>query len=163
MNKHPNSFQIVHSRYATEALSVARKNGMTMRVVGQGDVPLEPFYLDEWWYSLVSAESTIPAEGVRRIEALIRGGVPIECLMIRHEAPRLLTAPKEQKQEKKQKPASMTTFNALPLLGVIVAVLGAIFAVFGYILVMAMTVPLDPAIIAVLPDGTWLEVVTWYS
>src|SRR5687768_9009689 len=117
MSKHLSSFQIVHSRCSTEALSVARKNGMTMRVVGQGDVPLEPFYLDEWWYSLISAESTIPAEGVRRIETLLKGGVPIECLMIRHEAPRLLTAPKEHKQEKKQKAASMPTFNPLRLLG----------------------------------------------
>src|SRR5919109_489881 len=147
MNKIQKSFQIVHSRYATEALSVARKNGMTMRVVGQGDVPLESFYLDEWWYSLVSAESTIPAEGVRRIQTLIKGGVAIDCLMIRHEAPRLLTAPKEEKQEKKQKAVFMPTFNALPLLGAIVGALGAIFAVFGYILVMALTVPLDPAII----------------
>src|SRR5215208_6570966 len=106
MNKHPNSFQIVHSRYATEALTVARNNGMTMKVVGQGDVPLEPFYLDEWWYSLVTPESTIPAEGVRRIEALIKGGVPIEWLMIRHEAPRLLTAPKEEKRGVKEKQAT---------------------------------------------------------
>ena len=163
MSKHLSSFQIVHSRYATEALSVARKNGMTMRVVGQGDVPLEPFYLDEWWYSLISAESTIPAEGVRRIETLLKGGVPIECLMIRHEAPRLLTAPNEEKQEKKEKPVPIPTSNALPVLKAIVTTLGALLAFFGYIIVAAITIPLDPAIIAVLPDGTYLEVVTWYD
>lgn len=154
-------FQIVHSRYATEALSVARSKGMTMRVVGQGDVPPEPFYLDEWWYSRLSAESTIPAEGMRRIEALLRGGVPIECLMIRHEAPRLLTAPKEEKRVKKEKPDANPSFNPFPVLEAILAVLGAIFAVFGYIFITA--IQLDPAIIAVLPDGTWLEVVTWYE
>src|SRR6266480_1202895 len=103
MNKNQSSFQVVHSRHATEALTVAQRNGMTMRVVGQVDVPLEPFYLDEWWYSLLSAESTIPAEGVRRIEALKKGGVPVECLMIRHETPRLLTAPKEEKRAPKVK------------------------------------------------------------
>ena len=159
MNK--SSFQIVHSRYATEALTVAQSNGMTMRVVGQGDVPLEPFYLDEWWYSLLSAESTIPAEGVRRIDVLVKGGVPIECLMIRHEAPRLLTAPKEEKRGAKEKTATDVSFDPFPLLKVILGVLGAVVAVFGYIFVM--TIHLDPAIIAVLPDGTWLEVVTWYG
>jgi hypothetical protein len=161
MKQIQNPFQIVHSRYATEALSVARSNGMTMRVVGQGDVPLEPFYLDEWWYSRVTAESTIPAEGVRRLEALVKGGVPIDCLMIRHEAPRLLTAPKEEKQAVKEKPDEIPSFNALPVLEVILGVLGAIFAVFGYIFVAA--IHLDPAIIAVLPDGTWVEVVAWYD
>ena len=161
MNKHQNSFQIVHSRYATEALTVARNNGMTMRVVGQGDVPLEPFYLDEWWYSLLTAESTIPAEGVRRIEALVKGGVPIECLMIRHEAPRLLTAPEEEKQTPKGKTDTYIATGAFALLGAIVAVLGAVLAVFGYIFITA--IQLDPAIVAVLPDGTWLEVVTWYE
>jgi hypothetical protein len=134
---------------------------MTMRVVGQGDVPPEPFYLDEWWYSRLTAESTIPAEGVRRINALVRGGVPIECLMIRHEAPRLLTAPKEEKQAVKEKPDADVSFNTFPVLEVILTVLGAIFAVFGYIFITA--VHLDPAIIAVLPDGTWLEVVAWYD
>jgi hypothetical protein len=161
MNKNQSSFQIVHSRYATEALTVARNNGMTMRVVGQGDVPLEPFYLDEWWYSLLSAESTIPAEGVRRINALVKGGVPIECLMIRHEAPRLLTAPKEEQKAEKSKTATSPSFRVLPLLGVILGVLGAILTVFGYIFITA--IQLDPAIIAVLPDGTWVEVVTWYE
>jgi hypothetical protein len=161
MNKHPNPFQIVHSRYATEALTVAQRNGMTMRVVGQGDVPLEPFYLDEWWYSRVSAESTIPAEGVRRIEALVQGGVPIKSLMIRHEAPRLLTAPKEEKQGQKEKLNANVTFDVLPLLEAIVAILGVVLAVFGFLFVMAIR--LDPAIIAVLPDGTWLEVMTWYE
>ena len=155
------SFQIVQSRYATEALTVAQCNGMTMRVVGQGDVPLEPFYLDEWWYSRVSAESTIPAEGVRRIDALVKGGVPIECLMIRHEAPRLLTAPKEEKKPEKSKAVTNPSFSVLPLLGVILAVLGAIVMVFGYVFITA--IQLDPAIIAVLPDGTWLEVLTWYE
>ena len=161
MLKTQNPFQIVHSRYATEALSIARENGMTMRVIGQGDVPLEPFYMDEWWYSLVSAESTIPAEGLRRIEALVKGGVPIESLMIRHEAPRLLTAPKEQKQEKKEEPVSLSSFDLLPVLKAITAVLGAVLAVFGYIFIT--TIQLDPALIAVLPDGTWVEVVTWYE
>ena len=156
------SFQIVHSRYATEALSVARKNGMTMRVVGQGDVPFEPFYLDEWWYSRISGESTIPAEGVRRIQTLLKGGVPIECLLIRHEAPRLLTAPKEEKSVKKEKPASIPTSSALPLLQGIVVAVGAVFAVFGYVLITLLSaIPLDPAIVAVLPDGTWIEVVSW--
>src|SRR5215213_907033 len=155
------SFQIVQSRYATEALTVARSNGMTMRVVGQGDVPLGPFYMDEWWYSLLSAESTIPAEGVRRIDALVKGGVPIECLMIRHEAPRLLTAPKEEKKPEKSKTATSPSFSVLPLLGVVLAVLGAIVMVFGYVFITA--IQLDPAVIAVLPDGTWLEVVTWYE
>jgi len=134
---------------------------MTMSVVGQGDVPLEPFYLDEWWYSLLTAESTIPDEGMRRIEALVKGGVPIQTLMIRHEAPRLLTSPNEEKPAPKAKPDTHVTFDALPLLGVIAGVLGAVLAVFGYLFIMS--IQLDPAIIAVLPDGTWLEVATWYD
>lgn len=161
MNKHQNSFQVVHSRYATEALTVAMRNGMTMQVVGQGDVPLEPFYLDEWWYSLVTEESTIPSEGVRRIEALVKGGVPIQSLMIRHEAPRLLTAPKDENVAEKKEPEADVHFDPVPLLETIVGVLGAILAVFGFIFIMAIR--LDPAVIAVLPDGTWIEVVTWYD
>src|SRR5687768_2058042 len=93
MNTHLNTFPVVHSRYATEALTIARKRGMTMKVVGQGDVPLEPFYENEWWYEPMRAESTIPAEGLRRIEVLKKAGVGMKGLVIAHEAPPLLTAP----------------------------------------------------------------------
>ena len=91
----------------------------------------------------------------------MKGGVSIDGLMIRHEAPRLLTAPKEEKRVEKEKPDAIPTFNAFPVLAAILGVLGAVLAVFGYIFITA--VQLDPAIIAVLPDGTWLEVLTWYD
>jgi len=134
---------------------------MTMRVVGQGDVPLDPFYLDEWWYSRVTEESTIPAEGLRRIEALVKGGVPIKCLMIRHEAPRLLTAPQEEMQGKKERADTYADFDAFPILQAILAILGAVLTLVGSIFAMAMR--LDPALIVVLPDGTYLEALTWYD
>lgn len=166
MNTNLNSFQIVRSRYATEALTVARKSGMTMKVVGQGDVPLEPFYKDEWWFEPVTSESTIPPEGLRRLDALLKGGVPIKGLVIAHEAPRLLTAPLKAPEtdlegRRKAKTGEASQIDWRTVLGVLGAVLTSIFLVFGFIFMIAIR--LDPALIAVLPDGSYLEVMTWYE
>ena len=166
MNTHLKSFQLVRSRYATEALTIARKRGMTMKVVGQGDVPLEPFYGDEWWFEPVTPESTIPPEGLRRLDALIKGGVPIKGLVIAHEAPRLLSAPPKAPEtdlqgRKKAKTGEALQIDWLGVLGVLGAVLTSIFLVFGYVFTTAIS--LDPALIVVLEDDTWLEAMTWYE
>ena len=157
-----NSFQIVHSRSATEALSIARKNGMTMRVLGKGDVPLVSYYQDEWWFEPVTPESTIPPEGLRRIQVLTRAKVPIKGLVIAHEAPRLLPAPQiEPSEHQSVRRQSTMEFDLESILAVLSAVCGAFFMLFGIAFVVALR--LDPVLIAVLSDDTWIEVMTWYD
>ena len=165
MNTHQKSFHIVRSRHATEALAIARKRGMTMRVVGQGDVPLEPFYRDEWWYESVTQESTIPAEGLRRIKELKKAGVLTKGIVIAHEAPRLLSAPPTNPHESVRNRdftgAQTGEIDVQRILSVIGAVLMSVFTVFGFVLITAIR--LDPALIVVLQDDTWLEILTWYE
>jgi hypothetical protein len=135
---------------ALRALKVGQDNHWRFRIVGQGDVPREPVYRDEWWFK---ALREVPESAVGRLLALRRAGLKFKGVVIAHEAPRQLTAPVEPKEDFKNT-------NILPALQDAGAVLGQIFLFMGSLMVAAMV---DPALIVVLDDGTWVEVMTWYE
>ena len=151
---------IIYSPYATKAIAAGRKQGMRFQVVNQGEVPPEPFYEDGWWHEILKSEYTIRSDLQERLE-VIRKVVPIKELIIAHEAPKLLTAPIEEKESKDTVTDTNIAFDATPLIETIVKVLGAFLAVVGIIFIAAIRI--DPALIAVLPDQTFLEVATWYD
>lgn len=156
-----NKQMMIYSPYAVKAIAEARKQGMRFRAVNQREVPSEPFYEDGWWYEILESEYTIPSQVRERLKVLQKSGVPIKELIIAHEAPKLLTAPVAEKEPEKPSTRKDVAFDATPFVAAIVGVLGAILTVVGVIFITAIRI--DPAVIAVLPDGTWLEVATWYD
>lgn len=151
---------LIYSQEALKAIKIGCVNHMWFKVVGCGGFPHEPYYKDEWWFVPLKPGEIIPPEGEIRLELLRGAGVRIKGLVIAHEAPKVLPAPKPGDKEK-QKTNTATSSTLLPILEVITAVLGAIFMVFGMILIRAILI--DPALIVVLEDGTWLEIMTWYE
>jgi hypothetical protein len=156
-----NKQMLIYSPYATKAIAVGRRQGMRFRAVDQRAVPPEPFYEDGWWYEFLKPEYTIPSQVRERIKVIERSGIPIKELIIAHEAPKLLTAPIAEKKPEKTSTDKDVSFDATPLVEAIVKVLGAFLMVVGVIFVAAIRI--DPAVIAVLPDQTWLEVAKWYD
>ena len=153
-----NKQMIVYSQYASKAIAAGRKRHMRFRAVNQGEVPSEPFYEDGWWYEILESESTIPPQGRERIEILKKAGIPIKGMVVAHEAPKLLSAPQEAEKEQ---PSRNVSRDLLPVIRGVVEVLGIILAVIGVVFLAALRV--DPALIVVLDDGTWLEIMTWYD
>ena len=133
---------ILPSKLARTAVSVGFKNHWRFRVVG------ENAYKDEWVKERVTEA---PRKAQDRIVALKRAGIPIKEFVVAHEAPRLLCAPKEEPKVVKQ---SKTQTASFPL--------GEILQFLVYLFILPLTM-LDPALIVVLEDGTWLEVMTWYE
>ena len=143
------------SQQARQAILAGRRIHQRFKVVGHGDLPEEPFYKDEWWFETIQ---TMPDKGKACLEELQRAKVHIKGMVIAHEAPRLLTAPKATpKKEDFEVPAN----PILPAVEVVASVFVTILlVVFG---LAFRAVLLDPALIVVLEDGTWLEVMTWYE
>ena len=145
---------------AKRAIDLAYKEHWRFRVIGQGEIPQEPSYKDQWWFQPI----TEPEKGRDRIAALRRAGVPIKGLVIAHEAPRLLSAPKEPDFKTSSSiPASNKTTS--DLVNTAAGELAGGLAV-GLVLVLSLVfeaILIDPALIVVLEDGTWLEVLTWYE
>jgi len=155
-----NKQMIIYSPYATKAIAEGRKKGMRFCAVNQREVPREPFYEDGYWHEILDSEYTIRSDLQERVK-VIRKVVPIKELIIAHEAPKLLTAPIEEKGPEKTSTYTDVSFDSTPILLAIVGVLGAILSLVGMAFISAIQI--DPALIAVLPDGTWLKVATWYD
>lgn len=137
---------------ARKAVQVGYDNHWRFRVVGQGDVPEKSYYKDEWIFDPVEA----PVVAQDRLSALRRSGVQIKGFVIAHEAPRLLSAPAPKTDFK-----VASTPDILPDVGTAIGKIATgLLWVFLFIFQVAL---LDPALIVVLEDGTWLEVMTWYE
>lgn len=133
---------------ARKSILIGRQNHWRFKVVGSGDLPEVPTYKENWWFE----PTTTPDMGRERIEALRASGVQIKGILIAHEAPKLLPAPKaEPKPEPKQ------DFKISPIVSQITEFLLA------FLLLFVQVILIDPALIVVLDDGTWLEVMTWYE
>jgi hypothetical protein len=127
---------------------------MRFRVVGYGDLPEEK-YKDGWWTEILKSDSIIPPVALPAVKVLKDAKIPITGMYLRHEAPKLLMAPKPLEKPK-------TEFPTKTVVGAVGAVLG-LLAIAGTILVwmFILVAQADPQLIVVLPDGTHLEVATW--
>jgi len=139
---------------AKRAIDLAYKEHWRFRVIGQGELPKEPSYKDQWWFQPI----TEPEKGKDRIAALRRAGVPIKGLVIAHEAPRLLSAPKEPDSKINTSIPNLGAPSSDLASGLLMGLV-----LLGSLVFQALLV--DPALIVVLNDDahTWLEVMTWYE
>jgi hypothetical protein len=108
----------------------------------------------EWVYEEVD-ETNI---GLDRIKALRAAGVGIKGVAIGNEAPKLVPAPKVEPRVE-PKPDFKNTSQIVPDMSGFFEVLFLGVGLMFQLLFQLMV--LDPALIVVLDDGTWLEVATW--
>lgn len=132
---------IVPSTLAKEAIAIGFKNHWRFRAVQ------ETTYKKEWRTETITEA---PQTAQERLDALRTAGISFKTILIAHEAPRLLTAPLPIKEKKKVEAVKVDPFPILEVLGFIVTF-------------FFQAILLDPALIVVLEDGTWLEVMTWYE
>lgn len=147
-------FSQMISSDARKAILIGRQNHWRFKVIGNGDLPQEHTYKDEWWFEPVS----VPAVAQDRLNALQASGLSFRGFLIAHEAPKRLTSPKPI-----SKPNVKVT-NSPDIVPTITTI--AEFFATSFVLVFSLffqAILLDPALIVVLEDGTWLEVMTWYE
>lgn len=138
---------------ARKAVQVGYENHWRFRVVGQGNVPEKSFYKDEWVFVPVAA----PTMAQDRLDTLKRSGIRFKGFVVAHEAPRLLTAPAPKKHDFKNSQTETILPDASIFFG---KLLQGLFFFIGLLFQVAL---LDPALIVILEDGSWLEVMTWYE
>jgi hypothetical protein len=149
------------TKYALDAQAVLSKTGRSSRIVGWGDPPLTAHYQNGWKLEILrpDQESTIPSEVKTRLNLLRNGGVRFDHILIAHELPKpvkRLEVPKEVIQ---------VASDMLPVLG---SILGALASLLGLLVmgigrILLFLIAVDPVVIVVLEDKTWLEIATWYD
>lgn len=168
--------KIIKSEQAKLAVEIGRKNRKTFRPLEGRGVLTEPVYREEWWYIPIEQDkSVIPQEALYRAELLQNAGIKMKGMIVAHEAPLALLAPKEEREIRRQKAEVLTGLIALA--GIAVLVLGWIVSIpaaaavaigapsgmaFSWATaILATSALVDPALIVVLEDGTWVEVCAW--
>jgi hypothetical protein len=149
-------FQIINSRDTQLALEMADEEHWDFRVLGTEGMLDDPLYRDEWWFIPLDSEMIIPQRALKRVEAIQNLGIRTQGLIVAHEAPLLLNEP--------QKPKLVIQHDELEQMIVQFAnFVMEVARIFGLIVLFSLSsiVMLDPALIVVLEDGTWVEVMRW--
>lgn len=144
-----------------QVLALARKNHWWFRILGVERPIFEPVYKNGWWFIPKEQDkSIIPSNAIRRVEELLKAGVPIARVIVAHEAPKVLPSPYVQPQ-----PITIPWKELGRGFGVAISVVGGIIAtVFISVIPILLMMPMaliDPALIVQLPDGTMVEVMRW--
>ncbi len=161
------------SPVAREVLIKARQEHYVFTVVGDHGLIVSPVYKQGWWY--VPEDNPELSENANRRVELVKSVTPIRGFILAHEAPKLLCPPKEWepptpgKVEPLRTPWKPLTDPDWVEVGQVVKtatkVIGAVLLGTLYILSQAVAAlaAIDPKLIVVLEDGTWIEVMTWYE
>ncbi|HWQ04617.1 MAG TPA: hypothetical protein VN452_04605 [Longilinea sp.] len=158
---------------ARKVMEKARSNHYYFQVVGDHGKLDQPYFKNGWWY-VPEDKPIIDQNAIQRIE-LVRSITPTRGFIIAHEAPKLLCPPKgwETPRPAKVKPVrgrvSLETGVDWSTVGQVALTaakaVGTVLAAVLYFLVEAIAVfaSVDPKLIVILEDGTWMEVMTWYE
>lgn len=164
------SLYVVDSPLVKEAVAVGRKHHRRFRPLAYAGELDEPLYHNEWWFIPIAEDkSLVPAPAMKGVELLKAQGIQVVDLIVAHESPKLLPPPHgfsaadkrkakwERRKEQMQTAGEVASFVARSL----VRAIATVALLLGWFI--ASVVMLDPALIVVLEDGTWLEVATWYD
>ena len=147
----------IQTTQSKQVLTLGREHHWRFRVVEDEGMITSPKIRNEWLYvPIFNNESSINPRAMTRVSAIKEAGFTINGLIIAHEAPKLLCSPPKPEPE----PIEIPKSNPQVVATLSVVVLGILEA-FGYLMLLAPLVLIDPALIVVLDDGSWIEVMRW--
>jgi hypothetical protein len=152
-----------------QLLTLGREEGWPFRILGQAPMLTEPMRIQDWFLVPALEDSTpLPDATMERLYAIYGNSIHPQGFVLVHEAPLRLTSPVQEKT----KPTKTVDFKKIggaalgfaALTGSVLA--GAAIAVVGGLLILpagliAAAVIIDPILVAVMPDNTWVEIDRW--
>ena len=150
-------------------MTLGRERKWDFNILGQAPLPRQPIHLREWL--IVPAdqdESHIPARALERIQAIYAVGLRPQGFVIVHEAPKLLPAPKKVDRESVALPSTSPVLKpwitgVLGTLAVAVPLAAAVASMLVPATLAVGAILLDPILVAVTEDDTWIEIDRWWS
>jgi len=162
-----------------EVLTKARENHWRFGVVGEGGMISAPMYQDGWWYMpMEKPDNIICRKHYQRIK-LVTQIAGFQGLIVAHESPKMFGPAKKTwspPKPYKVSPLKVGRIQEMPDVQIDWQAVGQAAKAVGkvtlvvvvgtlYFLAMAASVfaQVDPSVIVVTEDGTWIEVVKWYE
>lgn len=152
-----------------QLLTLGQENRWSTRVLGKAPMIKLPIRIQDWLLVPSTMDSTsLPDRAIQRIKALYDAGIRPQGFVLVHEAPLQLKAPTPQEKPKvdKQllKKIGGAAIGLAAITGSLVAAVGV--AIVGGLLILpagllAAAVIIDPILVAVMPDDSWVEIDRW--
>ncbi len=136
------------STQATQLLALGRQRGWSFTHLGYAPLPDRSVHIGDWM--LVPAQqdtNPIPKHAQERVKAVYASGIRPAGWVVVHDAPPLLAPPETQRPP-------------VPAIWKYLAVMGGLAAVLVTFLGVAALL-VDPILVAVTPDGDWIEIDRW--
>lgn len=155
-------------------LIVSQENHWSMQVLGKAPMICQPIRVKKWLLVPATMDSTaLPDKTMQRLHTIYEEGIRPQGFVIVHEAPMQLKGPADPQKPTPQKPK--LDKEALKKIGGAALGLGALsgslvvaagIAVLGSLLILpagllATVALIDPILVAVMPDSTWVEIDRW--
>jgi len=151
-------------------LTLGRQRNWDFNILGQAPLPRQPIHLQDWLIVPAHQDSSlIPARALERIQVIFATGLRPKGFVIVHEAPKLLPAPETVEPEPVAVPTNPPRIKPwiTGILGATAIVTSVAAAVASMIvpatLAVGAALVLDPILVAVTEDDTWIEIDRWWS
>jgi len=164
--------EAVLEHHTKQLLALGKNNRWPMQVLGKAPMLKQPVRIQDWLLVPSTMDSTpLPDRAIQRIKILYEAGIRPQGFVMVHEAPLQLKAPEVpkvgEKTEANKKLLGKIGGAALGLgtiTGSLVAAVG--IAIIGSLLILpagllAAAVVIDPILVAVMPDDSWVEIDRW--
>ena len=142
---------MTNNKLATQTqllLDIGYRNNWEFVFMGKAPIPNQPVRVGDWLIVDAQEDKTrIPRKTIHRIQTIYESGIQPQSWVMVHEAPYLLSAPKQ-----KNKHHLIPYFALLGGLGVWLA---------SSVITAAAIV--DPILIAITSDLDWVEIDRWYD
>lgn len=173
----PQALKPMSSPRVQELMTLGRQELWDFAVLGQAPMPTQSIRLGDWL--VVPAEqdsSEIPKRALERVQAIFAAGIRPKGFVMVHEAPMLLAAPVDMKDQEStaqwaldpqttQKAIDALSFGVSALAKIIAGTMSAVTAV-GTVVIPAIFMTtaglIDPILIAVTEDNYWVEIDRWW-
>ena len=150
-------------------LALGRKEGWPFRILGQAPMLAEPVRMEDWLLVPALEDSTpLPESTMGRLYAIYASGIHPQGFVLVHEAPLRLAAPDGEAIKAKRKVdlkqiggavLGLTALTGSVLAGAAIALVGGLLLIPAGLIAAAVIV--DPILVAVMPDNTWVEIDRW--
>jgi len=152
-----------------QLLVLGRENHWPIQVLGKAPMLKQPVRIQDWLLVPSTMDSTaLPDQAIQRIKTLYQAGIRPQGFVMVHEAPLQLKAPTIQEKPKVDKQMLKKIGGAAvglaAITGSLVVAVG--IAIIGGLLILpagllAAAVIIDPILVAVMPDDSWVEIDRW--
>lgn len=151
--------QSLEKNILNDALAVGRENHGHYKVMPRIGVIIEPMEVNGWKFLPQEMDdSVIPREAWKHVELLRQDGIAIKQVIVGHNLKE--EEEKRQKMEAyKETAEKIVAFVATLAVGFMTAIAGAGTAL--ALGLVGLLVAIDPILVVVLEDGTWLCVAEW--